>query len=422
MIRRWLLALLTCLLLPSLAHAQTYTITPSPFQTAFDNSGKIINGSCIWTYVAGTTTAATTYTTSSGVANSNPIIADSAGRFTAYLAPGSSYKFVYESACTPPSHGTTLRTADNISAMPAASGVVDVTGTAGESITLGQCVYLSAGDGGKTAGQWYKCDSGNAYSATTNWLGLATVNIATSASGTIRLAGQLTGLSSLSPGSTYYVGTAGALATSAPTNARRVGEADSATSLVLGSPTSPLVGSVPTNGQIPIGNGTNYLPATLTAGANIAVTNAAGTVTVAAMPLATRVTADVSATSSTLANLSDLTVTVAAGAHYAFRAQIVMTPDNTGGWKLSPNGTATMTDFTSELLEFKNGTGITVSGIVSYAGNLANTGSTNSVVTIDGAFTVNAGGTFTIQFAQSTASGTSKVLKNSSLIVTQTTN
>jgi hypothetical protein len=38
--------------------------------------------------------------------------------------------------------------------------------------------------------------------------------------------------------------------------------------------------STPTNGQIPIGNGTNYTPATLTAGTNIAITNGAGTITI----------------------------------------------------------------------------------------------------------------------------------------------
>ncbi len=39
--------------------------------------------------------------------------------------------------------------------------------------------------------------------------------------------------------------------------------------------------TTPTNGQIPIGNGTNYTAATLTAGTGISITNAAGSVTVA---------------------------------------------------------------------------------------------------------------------------------------------
>ena len=39
--------------------------------------------------------------------------------------------------------------------------------------------------------------------------------------------------------------------------------------------------TTPTNGQIPIGNGTTYVPATITAGTGITVTNAAGAITIA---------------------------------------------------------------------------------------------------------------------------------------------
>jgi len=41
--------------------------------------------------------------------------------------------------------------------------------------------------------------------------------------------------------------------------------------------------STPTNGQIPIGNGTNYTPATLTAGNGINITNSSGSVTINAV-------------------------------------------------------------------------------------------------------------------------------------------
>ena len=40
--------------------------------------------------------------------------------------------------------------------------------------------------------------------------------------------------------------------------------------------------TAPTNGQLLIGNGTSYTLATLTAGSNISITNAAGSVTIAA--------------------------------------------------------------------------------------------------------------------------------------------
>jgi len=44
-----------------------------------------------------------------------------------------------------------------------------------------------------------------------------------------------------------------------------------------------LLAAAPANGAIPIGNGTNFTPATLTAGTGISVTNGAGTVTLAAI-------------------------------------------------------------------------------------------------------------------------------------------
>ncbi len=232
--RRLILAILAMFAVATSAAAQTFTISPPPFLTAFDNSGKIINGSCVWTYSAGTTTPATTYSDNLGTTNSNPIKTDSAGRFTAFLQVGVSYKFVYESACTPPAHGSVLRTADNIAAMPTASASVDITtAVAGESITAGQAVYLSDGSGGKTAGHWYKADVANAYSSTVNWVGIATQNIASGATGTVRMTGAVTGLSSLSVGAIYYVGTGGAITTTAPTNVRKLGQADTTTTLVL---------------------------------------------------------------------------------------------------------------------------------------------------------------------------------------------
>ena len=49
----------------------------------FDNSGNILSGGKLFTYAAGTTTPATTYTSNSGLTpNSNPIILDAAGRVT----------------------------------------------------------------------------------------------------------------------------------------------------------------------------------------------------------------------------------------------------------------------------------------------------------------------------------------------------
>lgn len=62
-----------------------------------DNSGNVLSGGKIYTYLAGTTTPAVTYTSSNGItANSNPIILNSAGRvpYEIWLTDSIEYKFV----------------------------------------------------------------------------------------------------------------------------------------------------------------------------------------------------------------------------------------------------------------------------------------------------------------------------------------
>ena len=77
-----------------------------------DNSGNVLSGGKIYTYAAGTTTPATTYTSSSGItANSNPIILNSAGRvpYEIWLTDGVSYKFILKD-----SNDTLIATYDNL--------------------------------------------------------------------------------------------------------------------------------------------------------------------------------------------------------------------------------------------------------------------------------------------------------------------
>jgi hypothetical protein len=80
----------------------------------FDSNGTPLAGGKLYTYAAGTTTPAVTYTTSAGTPgteNTNPIILDSAGRVTAqvWLENADSYKFALET-----STGVPLWTKDNI--------------------------------------------------------------------------------------------------------------------------------------------------------------------------------------------------------------------------------------------------------------------------------------------------------------------
>jgi hypothetical protein len=78
----------------------------------FDNNGVPLSGGLLYTYAAGTTTPATTYTSSTGgTANSNPIVLDSAGRPSSeiWLTTGNSYKFALQTSLAVP-----IGTWDNI--------------------------------------------------------------------------------------------------------------------------------------------------------------------------------------------------------------------------------------------------------------------------------------------------------------------
>jgi hypothetical protein len=79
----------------------------------FDNNGAPLAGGLLYTYAAGTTTPQATYTTSAGsIANSNPIVLDSAGRTAneIWLTNGSTYKFLLKTSI-----GTQIGSYDNIS-------------------------------------------------------------------------------------------------------------------------------------------------------------------------------------------------------------------------------------------------------------------------------------------------------------------
>ncbi len=84
-----------------------------------DNNGVVLSGGKLYTYDAGTTTPRATYTSASGaVANTNPIILDSAGRVAGevWLTSNVNYKFVLKTA-----NDTTLWTNDDIAGVPPSS-------------------------------------------------------------------------------------------------------------------------------------------------------------------------------------------------------------------------------------------------------------------------------------------------------------
>lgn len=278
---RLLLGLALCLL-PSLAQAQgTGTIIPFITQYFTDANGNPLNGGKLCTYAAGTSTPQATYSDVTLMTpNANPVILASNGRPTtgAIYLLATSYKFELRTAGSSPlecTTGTVLWTLDNVSSIPTVSGNVDVTGTAGEAITAGDVVYLSDGSGALTAGRWYKADSDNTYSSSlAGVIGLAPSAISSGASGSIRLVGRVTGLSGLSAGTTYYVSaTAGGLTSTAPTNRRLVGAADTTTSLVVGPDPTRTVG---TAGGLLYGTGTSYAASAAGTAGQVAISGGAG--------------------------------------------------------------------------------------------------------------------------------------------------
>jgi hypothetical protein len=100
----------------------------------FTNNGIILSGGKLYTYAAGTTTPAATFTSLSGNTNhTNPIILDSAGRVPGgeiWLTGGASYKFLLKD-----SNDVLIATYDNISGIGAASYQIDnFTGTGSQTI------------------------------------------------------------------------------------------------------------------------------------------------------------------------------------------------------------------------------------------------------------------------------------------------
>jgi len=92
----------------------------------FDNNGVPLAGGLIYTYAAGTTTPQATYTSSSGtIAQSNPIVLNSAGRVAVgevWVSEGVNYKFVLKD-----STGTTIGTYDNINSTYVAGDLANTT-------------------------------------------------------------------------------------------------------------------------------------------------------------------------------------------------------------------------------------------------------------------------------------------------------
>lgn len=205
-------------------------------------------------------------------------------------------------------------------ALISASGdVVDEPADFGENVSAGNFVYLSSGSGGKTAGKWYKADAANAYSSSTAAeVGFATSAVLAGASGFVRRAGQITGLSGLTAGVSYYASSAtpGALTSTPPTYIRRAGTAISTTVLTVDS--QPINADANNAGLLSLAAQTFVGAKTLDAILSSAVFNALPTGIGA--PVVSRCTAQLTKNNDTaLADITGLSFAVLANKDYAFR-------------------------------------------------------------------------------------------------------
>lgn len=88
------------------------TISPTPKLQFLDANGDPLSYGLLYTYIAGTTTSKTTYTTAAQTtANTNPILLDSRGQADVWLLAGEAYKFTLQNSAS-----VTQYTVDQITA------------------------------------------------------------------------------------------------------------------------------------------------------------------------------------------------------------------------------------------------------------------------------------------------------------------
>jgi len=118
----------------------------------FTTTGLPLNGGYLYTYQAGSTTSATTYSDNAGtIANTNPIQLGTDGRpqVEIWLTYGINYKFVLADSAN-----AVIQTYDNL------YGIIGVQGTSGTSIPTG-LISLWSGSIGSIPSGWNLCDGSN---------------------------------------------------------------------------------------------------------------------------------------------------------------------------------------------------------------------------------------------------------------------
>lgn len=136
------------------------------------------------------------------------------------------------------------------------------------------------------------------------------------------------------------------------------------------------------------------------------------------------VTTQFDKTNTTLADVTDLSVTIEAGKTYLIDAEVFVAQNTTGASKIALGGTATATNVRAVVSSaaYQGYNEIQVNAFASAVeASATSPGSppyaSTYVFHVRGTITANAGGTLTVQFAQRSATGTSSVAVGSSLVV-----
>lgn len=240
----------------------------SPRWRAIDANGDPIAGAVLSFFEAGTVTPLPVYADVDGnTALGVTVTADAGGLFAEMFMLPQAYDITLKTSA-----GVTVWTAvDWFPPQAASSANVDQTWTAGVAFAAGEGGYISDGSGGLNAGQAYKWDADLAYASDTPETGFAVSAVAAGAQGLFRTAGQVTGLTGLTPGALYFIsGTAGAITVTPGAFPRLVGQALSTTVLAVQT-NPPLSGGVDhrlksiVNGRLTLTTGVPVTTADVTA-------------------------------------------------------------------------------------------------------------------------------------------------------------
>jgi hypothetical protein len=208
------------------------TPMPMPYFYGTDGKGQPLENGYVRFFQSGTAVLQLVYQDALGlVPHPDPMPLNSAGIAWVFFEANKAYKMqLFDSGMN------FVREADFLTAVPTLNADLDLNGEYGEGITGLDSVYFEDGGGGGTPGKWYRTDSDVAGKSSSAVLsGVATTTGLIGETKPIRVIGRISGFIGLVAGTTYYAGPApGSITAVAPANARVVGVAESATTMILG--------------------------------------------------------------------------------------------------------------------------------------------------------------------------------------------